>query len=415
MLRTKLSALLVALVLLTSAIGNIFAQGTTLTVWTDETRAPIIEALGAQFEAEFGIAVNVQQLGFGDIRDQFKTAGPAGEGPDIIIGAHDWLGELVVNGLLEPMDLGDLAELFVPAALDAFTFNGELYGLPYATENIAFVYNPELVSEVPTTWAEVRELSEQLVASGVSSYGFIRQEGDPYHFFPIQTAFGGYVFGRDEDGNYIASDLGIDNEGSIEALEWFQGMVEAGLQPAAVDYDVLHTLFETGEAAMIMTGPWALERIRLSGVPYVVADFIPAGDAGNGLPFFGAQAFMISSFSNNKAVAEAFLLDFVASQDLEITIEVGGEELTGTPMVLLGLARPSAFLPALELSEDPDFPAFASAGAEALPMPAIPEMASVWSAWGDAITLVAQRQIDAQEAFTTAAEQIRTLIAQGDS
>ena len=34
-----------------------------------------------------------------------RVAGPAGEGPDIIIGAHDWLGELVTNGLLAPIDL----------------------------------------------------------------------------------------------------------------------------------------------------------------------------------------------------------------------------------------------------------------------------------------------------------------------
>jgi maltose/maltodextrin transport system substrate-binding protein/arabinogalactan oligomer/maltooligosaccharide transport system substrate-binding protein len=45
-------------------------------------------------------------------------------------------------------------------------------------------------------------------------------------------------------------------------------------------------------------------------------------------------------------------------------------------------------------------------------MPAIPEMSSVWTAWGDAITLVAQGQVTAEEAFTTAGEQIRTLIAQ---
>src|SRR5690554_7174789 len=30
----------------------------------------------------------------------------SGKGPDILIGAHDWLGQLVVNGLIEPVDLG---------------------------------------------------------------------------------------------------------------------------------------------------------------------------------------------------------------------------------------------------------------------------------------------------------------------
>jgi maltose/maltodextrin transport system substrate-binding protein/arabinogalactan oligomer/maltooligosaccharide transport system substrate-binding protein len=395
----------VLLALVMSVAGSVFAQD-ELVIWADETRAPVLEALGAEFEAEFGIAVKVQQLGFGDIRDGFKTAAPAGEGPDIIIGAHDWLGELVVNGLLEPMDLGELAELFVPAALDAFTFDGILYGLPYATENVAFLYNTELVETPPTTWDEVRTLSEEIVASGAAKYGYIRQDGDPYHFFPIQTAFGGYVFGRDEAGNYLADDLGIDSEGAIAAAQWYQGMVEAGLQPDGVDYDVMHNLFESGDAAMIITGPWALERIRNSGVPYAATVF-PAGPAGAGKPFFGAQGFMISAYSDNKELAVAFLTEFVLSEDIEVTTDAG----TGTPMVLLGLSRPSAFLPALELSEDPDFPSFAEAGAEALPMPAIPAMGSVWTAWDQALGAINDKAATAEDAFSQAAEQIRTLIA----
>lgn len=405
-MKVKKFALLTMLATLALGVfGNVAAQDDALLVWADDTRAPILEELGAQFEAEFGIPVSVQQLGFGDIRDQLKTAGPAGEGPDIIIGAHDWLGELVSNGLLEPMDIGDLSEKFVPVALQAFTFEGSLYGLPYATENVAFIYNPELVETAPTTWEEVRAISEQLVADGASKYGFVRQDGDPYHFYPIQTAFGGYVFGRDEEGNYNPEDLGVDNEGSIAALDWFKGMIDAGLQPSGVDYDVMHTLFETGDAAMIVTGPWALERIQAAGVPYAVTT-IPAGPAGVGKPFLGVQGFMISAFSEKKDLAAAFLLDFVASEEIELTVG----EVTGTPMFLLGQARPSAFLPALEQTENADFAGYAAAGAEADPMPAIPEMSSVWSFWGDAVTLVAQGQSTPADAFTTAGEQIRAAI-----
>jgi maltose/maltodextrin transport system substrate-binding protein/arabinogalactan oligomer/maltooligosaccharide transport system substrate-binding protein len=412
-MRNRLFILLLVVAVVLGSISSIFAQD-ALVVWADDTRTPIMVELGAQFEAEFGIAVDVQELGFGDIRDQMKTAAPAGEGPDIIIGAHDWLGELVTNGLLEPMELDEeLLAKFAPAAVDAFTFDGSLYGLPVQQENVAFVYNPELVETPPTTWEEVMMMSEQIVADGTAEYGFIRQDGDPYHFFPIQTAFGGYVFGRDEAGNYLADDLGVDSEGSIAALAWFEGMIAAGLQPTGVDYDVMHGLFEAGDAAMMITGPWALERIRLSGIPYAVS-VIPAGpDGTTAKPFFGAQGFMISAFSEQKELAAAFLTEFVATEEIEITVTVGEEEVTATPMEIMGLGRPSAFLPALAKSEDPDFPAFAEAGTEALPMPAIPEMASVWSAWGDAVTLVAQGQATAEEAFTTAAEQIRTLINEG--
>ncbi|MFW5784278.1 MAG: hypothetical protein ACOCY8_07155, partial [Spirochaetota bacterium] len=41
----------------------------TLVIWADEQRAPILEELGGQFTETYGVPVTVQQLGFGDIRD----------------------------------------------------------------------------------------------------------------------------------------------------------------------------------------------------------------------------------------------------------------------------------------------------------------------------------------------------------
>ena len=138
-----------------------------LVIWADETRSGVLQALGEEFEAEYGVGIQVEQYGFGDIRDQFKVAGPAGEGPDIIIGAHDWLGELVINGLLAPIDLGEKEELFLEPAVQAFVYEGELYGMPYAMENVAFVYNPEILAEggydaPPTTWEEVMAVAADL-------------------------------------------------------------------------------------------------------------------------------------------------------------------------------------------------------------------------------------------------------------
>ena len=33
----------------------------------------------------------------------FFTAGPAGEGPDLFIGPHDMVGEIVANGVVAPI------------------------------------------------------------------------------------------------------------------------------------------------------------------------------------------------------------------------------------------------------------------------------------------------------------------------
>ena len=369
-----------------------------LTIWADETRAPILSDLAADFQAQYGVGLNIQQLGFGDIRDQLKVAGPAGEGPDIIIGAHDWLGELVTNGLLAPIDLGDKQDQFDEGALNAFTYEGQLYGMPYAIENVALYRNTELVPEAPETWEEVQEIAAQLEADGTVTQGYVLQQGNPYHFYPIQSAFGGYVFGRDAEGNYDPDDVGIDSEGSIAAAEWLDQMVKEGhLQPEVGD-DVMNEMFESGEAAMLVTGPWYLQRYRDANVPYAISN-IPAGPAGEGRPFLGVQGFMISAFSNDPVLAQAFLTEYVATEETMQKLYETGQ-------------RASAFLPVQAGIDDPDLAAFAEAGANGDPMPAIPEMSAVWTAWTDAITLIFQQQQAADEAFTNAAEQIRTLIEQ---
>jgi arabinogalactan oligomer / maltooligosaccharide transport system substrate-binding protein len=370
-----------------------------LVIWADDTRSAILQSLGEEFEAEYGVAIQVEQKEFGAIRDDFKIAGPAGEGPDIIIGAHDWLGELVINGLLRPLDLGAKANQFLEPAVQAFVYDGELYGMPYSMENVAFVYNPEILAEggydePPTTWTEVMEVAADLEAQGLVEQGYIRQEGDPYHFFPIQTAFGGYVFGLTDEG-YDPTDVGVDDEGSLAAAEWLGMMVDEGHILPAVDYDIMHESFESGNAAMMITGPWALPRIRESGVPYVVTA-IP-GEVQEAQPFLGVQGFMVSAFSDNAVLAEAFLTEFVATDAVM-------QQIYDTD------PRPSAFIPVFEAIEDEDIAGFAEAGRNGLAMPAIPEMSAVWSAWTDAIVLVTQGGEEPEPAFTNAAQQIRTAI-----
>jgi len=394
-MKKRMTLLLVAVLVMVPFASTIQAQeAPALTIWADETRAAVIEELGAGFEEEYGVTLNVQQLAFGDIRDQLRVAGPAGEGPDVIVGAHDWLGELVLNGLLSPVDLGDAAADFSEVAINAFSYDGTLYGVPYATENIAFFYNTDLVETPPATWAEVRTLSEEIMNSGAADYGYIRQEGDPYHFFPIQTAFGGY-------GAYDPTDVGIDAPGSIAALQWLQDMVKDGLIPTGLDGVAAETLFQDGSAAMYITGPWNIQKFVDAGLNFAIAPAIPAGEEGGepGKPFIGAQGFMVSAFSENPLLAQAFLTEFVASEEVQLALYEKGN-------------RTPALLSAMEQVEDPYLAALGEAGAVGLPMPAIPEMSAVWTAWGDSVTLAMQDTTKSPaELFTVAADTIRSTIA----
>jgi arabinogalactan oligomer/maltooligosaccharide transport system substrate-binding protein len=367
----------------------------TLRIWADDTRTPILQGLAAEFLEEYNVELIVEDLGVvQDIRSQAIIAIPAGEGPDIFVGVHDWLGALVDSGLVAPIDLGGKASEFVESNLDAFTYtDGQLYGLPYASENLGFFYNTELVPEPPTTWDEVLEIGRTLQAEGKAQYAIAIAGDSLYNAFPIQTAFGGYVFGTDENGAWNPNDVGLDGEGEIAAVTWMTEAANEGLMPNTFDYETAHSLFETGQIPFLMTGPWAIDRIRSSGVPYAVAPFFP----DEGAPFLGVQGFMVNAFSENALLAQTFLTEFVATEEtMQLLYETG--------------LRPSSFKSVLATTDDPDLKAMGEAGANAVPMPNIPEMGSVWSAANNGIALAVQGQQTPEEAMTEAANQIRDLI-----
>jgi hypothetical protein len=151
-------------------------------------------------------------------------------------------------------------------------------------------------------------------------------------------------------------------------------------------------LFETGQIPFLMAGPWALDRIRASGVPYAVTVF-----PDNGAPFLGVQGFMVNAFSENILLAQTFLTEYVATEGFMQQIYETG-------------LRPSAFKSVLAMTDDPDLAGMGEAGANAMPMPNIPEMGSVWSAADNGITLAVTGELSPEEAMTDAANQIRDLI-----
>jgi len=362
----------------------------TLTIWADDTRAPILQDLADEVLAAYNLELVVELKSA--IRDDFQVAAPLGEGPDIIVIAHDQAGTLVSNGLLAEVDLGDKKADFAPKALEACTFDGKLFCLPYATENMAFFYNTDLVPTPPTTWDEVVTMGEALKAEGKVEY-IMAVTGTTYDAYPLFTSFGGYIFGKNDAGDWNPEDLGVDSEGMIAGVKWLADGVAKGNLPADWDWANNHALFETGKAPFIMAGPWALDRIRESKVPYAITNF-----PGGGYPFAGTQGFFINAQSENVLLAQAFLNEFIATEDIMMKLyEVG--------------KRPPAYLPALAKVDDADLKAMAVAGENANMMPAIPAMGSVWGSWNDSVVLARDAKQDAQTAMTEGAAKIRALIA----
>jgi arabinogalactan oligomer / maltooligosaccharide transport system substrate-binding protein len=159
-------------------------------------------------------------------------------------------------------------------AIEAFTYDGQTYGLPYAVENIALIRNADLVPEAPATFEELEEIALGLQADGTVDGAARRPAGpgDPYHNYPLFTGDGWLRVRPGRRRQLQPDDLGIDSEvASPPPRSSPSG--ESGLINKDVDYGVMIDSFSSGQAPFAITGPWALG--EFSDINFVVEPIPP--------------------------------------------------------------------------------------------------------------------------------------------
>ncbi len=176
-----------------------------LVIWADEKRATALKAVADKFAQDNGITVAVQTVAT-DLQTNFVTANAAGNGPDVVVGAHDWIGNMVQNGAISPLPLSQADQAkYSPIAIKGVTYNGQIYGLPYAVENIALFRNTDAAPKAPATIEQLVKDGKAAVKAGKVSGVLnlqVGQNGDAYHLEPLYTSGGGYLFGTKANGDY---------------------------------------------------------------------------------------------------------------------------------------------------------------------------------------------------------------------
>lgn len=368
----------------------------TLTVWADDTRYGQMKDFAESFTAATQIGLNVVQKSESDMDKEFVTQVPTGNGPDIIILAHDRLGSLVDNGVVAPVDLGAAKDKLAPAAVQGVTYGGQTYGMPYAIESVALVRNNKLTKDEPKTF-------DEMVTSGTNAgaeRAFVVQAGennqfDPYHMYAFQTSFGAPIFKQAADGSYTP-ELGIKGEEGTKFAEWIKAQTDAKVLDPALTADITKQTFLDGKAAYMVTGPWNITAFREAGMDISILP-IPSAGGKDAQPFVGVQAFFASAKSENPLLVAKFMEYMGTPEAQQKMFELGG--------------RVPAMVEVADKVDDADVKGVAAVASKGVPMPAIPEMGSVWDFWGVTEGDIATGKQTPAEGWTTMITNIEKAIA----
>lgn len=343
----------------------------TLTVW-ESTNGPdeFIRQAGAKYTAKHpNIKIKYVNVELGDSVNQIALDGPAGKGADIFAAPHDRLGSLVSGGhVLPTKNLDEIKSKALASCIKALTYNGTTYGYPVSAETSALFYNKKLISEneVPKTWEDLAVFAKDFNSKNTGKYGFVMNVGEAYYTVIFTTENGNRLFGKDgNDGTKTY----INTPDAVNGMKFFQSLRSALDVPAAdLDTATIDGAFQSGNAALHITGLWNVKPFEEAGIEFGVAP-LPSlpGDSTPAANFSGTRAMFVSAYTEHPDEANDFAAFLVSDEMQALRFELTG-------------ALPSTNITV----ESPYMAGFSKQLEYSFPMPSIPEISLFWEAMNNA-------------------------------
>jgi maltose/maltodextrin transport system substrate-binding protein len=366
-----------------------------LLIWMDADRGRALEPILKKFEEKYSIKVRTEAPQ--NITDSFPTAAQSGEGPDIVIWAHDKVGEWADGGLISPLEVSrEFREKYDPKAWEAMAHKGSIWGFPIGMETVTLLYNKKLLDgPPPEKLSDLAPLNEKIKREHPGVATIMWDYKSAYYSWGILASAGAYVFAKNDDG-YDLSNVGVADAGAVAALSKIIELVDSGILPKSISYSATEDLMGQGKLAMMISGPWAWANLMKTGIDFGVAPMPRCGEHP-AKPFVGVGAAYINRASSNQDIAKEFIENFLVSEDGLRTMN--DAKPIGIPS-LISLAQ--------EMDQaNPLLREMKICIEQGEVMPNIPEMGRFWSALGAALQLATNGQASAQAALQEAADNMR--------
>ncbi|MDQ0322648.1 multiple sugar transport system substrate-binding protein [Pararhizobium capsulatum DSM 1112] len=384
------------------------AEDVTISVWSlDRDIQPAPNLIADFNKLNTGIKVEYRQIQFDDVVSEAMRAYSTGQAPDIIAIDNPEHALFASRGAF--LDLTDMIAKstviktanYFPGPLASTVWDGKNYGVPKATNTIALYYNKDMFkakgldpNKPPQTWDELLDAARKLTDPAANVYGLAfsakASEEGTFQFLPwAQMAGGSYE--------------NINSEGAVKALDVWKTIISEKLaSPDSLtrgQWDSTGT-FNSGNAAMAISGPWELDRMTTEAKFDWGVALLPVPEAGAERSSAMGD-FNWAIFANTQHPAEAFkVLEYFASQDDRMFKDFG--QLP---------ARSDIAIPATGVPlKDAALKVFIEQLKYAKPRGPHPEWPKISKAIQDAIQAALTGQMSSKDALDQAAEKIKAVL-----
>jgi maltose/maltodextrin transport system substrate-binding protein len=362
-----------------------------LLVWINKDKGyrGLVE-LGDKFEKDLQVSVTVETPD--NLTDKFQSAAQSGKGPDIVVWAHDRIGEWADAGLLRALEMKDeFKRDFIPISLDAVTYNNQVWGYPLALEAVSLIYNKKFVTgKPPGQLSQVPAFATELRAQNPNIIPIMWDYNTPYFSWPFLASGGGYPFRKTANG-YDVKDIGVNNSGAVLGMEAIVELIHIGVMPRGASYSVTDQKMNAGELAMMISGPWAWANLQKSGIDFGLAS-LPGVGGNPGRPFVGVLTALVNRSTPNADLAQQFIEKYVDTSDGLKAMD--SDVPIGVPALKSLLDEMTANNPLIKIT-------FENAQNGVL-MPNIPQIGKFWSAMAAAFQIATNGQASPQVALDEA-------------
>jgi multiple sugar transport system substrate-binding protein len=239
---------------------------------TEVGEACIIESIMRSFTAEDnGITVATLPTEWNNYYDQIKAAYAGGNPPDVHVMHRHRVMEFASLGAIAPLTEAELASVgidvsdWAPAALEAVSFDGQIYAVPMDFHALLWHVNVDLMAAaglvddngvpiLPTSPEELIAQAEAVRQATGKDYMAQQFQGG---VFGMRTAM---AFVMQQGANlYEGDEVTVETDAMVESARMIQSLIDGGHVDVRLDYPGAQQQFLDGEVAVLVNGTWVVD------------------------------------------------------------------------------------------------------------------------------------------------------------